>query len=121
MSSRSSRTARPAYRGETGNSAFRPADRSAISSEERRNGTTVTPAARRLAISASTIVFSPDGWPEAYRLCAITTLRSRSPLSLTRERYRGRVPELPEVEALAADLRERVVGKRIQRVDVSAI
>jgi formamidopyrimidine-DNA glycosylase len=31
------------------------------------------------------------------------------------------VPELPEVEALAADLRERVVGKRIQRVDVSAI
>jgi formamidopyrimidine-DNA glycosylase len=31
------------------------------------------------------------------------------------------VPELPEVEALAADLRERVVGKRIQRVDVAAI
>jgi formamidopyrimidine-DNA glycosylase len=39
----------------------------------------------------------------------------------TRERYRGRVPELPEVEALAADLRERVVGQRIQRVDVAAI
>jgi formamidopyrimidine-DNA glycosylase len=31
------------------------------------------------------------------------------------------VPELPEVEALAADLRERVVGQRIERVDVSAI
>jgi formamidopyrimidine-DNA glycosylase len=31
------------------------------------------------------------------------------------------VPELPEVEALAADLRERVVGHRIERVDVSAI
>jgi len=38
-----------------------------------------------------------------------------------RELYRGRVPELPEVEALAADLRERVVGRRIQRVDVAAI
>jgi formamidopyrimidine-DNA glycosylase len=31
------------------------------------------------------------------------------------------VPELPEVEALAADLRERVVAHRIERVDVSAI
>jgi formamidopyrimidine-DNA glycosylase len=31
------------------------------------------------------------------------------------------VPELPEVEALAADLRERVVGKRIKRVDIAAI
>ena len=31
------------------------------------------------------------------------------------------MPELPEVEALAADLRERVVGKRVQRVDVAAI
>jgi formamidopyrimidine-DNA glycosylase len=31
------------------------------------------------------------------------------------------VPELPEVEALAADLRERVVGHHIQRVDVAAI
>jgi formamidopyrimidine-DNA glycosylase len=31
------------------------------------------------------------------------------------------VPELPEVEALAADLRERVVGHRIDRVDVAAI
>jgi formamidopyrimidine-DNA glycosylase len=31
------------------------------------------------------------------------------------------VPELPEVEALAADLRERVVGRRIDRVDVAAI
>jgi len=31
------------------------------------------------------------------------------------------VPELPEVEALAADLRERVVGHRIQRVDIAAI
>ena len=31
------------------------------------------------------------------------------------------MPELPEVEALAADLRERVVGRRVQRVDVAAI
>jgi formamidopyrimidine-DNA glycosylase len=31
------------------------------------------------------------------------------------------VPELPEVEALAADLRGRVVGQRVQRVDVAAI
>jgi formamidopyrimidine-DNA glycosylase len=31
------------------------------------------------------------------------------------------VPELPEVEALAADLRERVVGHEITRVDVAAI
>jgi formamidopyrimidine-DNA glycosylase len=32
-----------------------------------------------------------------------------------------RVPELPEVEALAADLRERAVGHTITRVDVAAI
>src|SRR5215831_5636502 len=31
------------------------------------------------------------------------------------------MPELPEVEALAADLRERVVGHVIERVDVAAI
>ena len=31
------------------------------------------------------------------------------------------MPELPEVEALAADLRERVVGHRVERVDVAAI
>lgn len=31
------------------------------------------------------------------------------------------MPELPEVEALAADLRARVVGQLIQRVDVGAI
>jgi formamidopyrimidine-DNA glycosylase len=31
------------------------------------------------------------------------------------------VPELPEVEALAADLRSRVVGRRVQRVDIAAI
>jgi formamidopyrimidine-DNA glycosylase len=31
------------------------------------------------------------------------------------------VPELPEVEALAADLRARVVGHHVDRVDVSAI
>jgi formamidopyrimidine-DNA glycosylase len=31
------------------------------------------------------------------------------------------VPELPEVEALAAYLRERAVGRRVERVDVSAI
>jgi formamidopyrimidine-DNA glycosylase len=31
------------------------------------------------------------------------------------------VPELPEVEALAAYLRERAVGRRVERVDVAAI
>lgn len=31
------------------------------------------------------------------------------------------MPELPEVEALAADLRARVVGRHIERVDVAAI
>ncbi|MDI1464243.1 DNA-formamidopyrimidine glycosylase family protein [Catellatospora sp. KI3] len=31
------------------------------------------------------------------------------------------MPELPEVEALAAYLRERAVGQRVERVDVSAI
>jgi formamidopyrimidine-DNA glycosylase len=31
------------------------------------------------------------------------------------------VPELPEVEALAAYLRERAVGRRIERIDVAAI
>ena len=31
------------------------------------------------------------------------------------------MPELPEVEALAADLRARVVGREITRVDVAAI
>ena len=31
------------------------------------------------------------------------------------------MPELPEVEALAADLRQRVVGRRIERVDIAAI
>jgi formamidopyrimidine-DNA glycosylase len=31
------------------------------------------------------------------------------------------VPELPEVEALAADLRERVVGRAVKRVDIAAI
>jgi formamidopyrimidine-DNA glycosylase len=33
----------------------------------------------------------------------------------------GRMPELPEVEALAAFLRERAVGHRIERIEVSAI
>jgi formamidopyrimidine-DNA glycosylase len=31
----------------------------------------------------------------------------------------GNVPELPEVEALAADLRERAVGREIDRADVA--
>ncbi len=31
------------------------------------------------------------------------------------------MPELPEVEALATDLRERVVGHAVHRVDVAAI
>jgi formamidopyrimidine-DNA glycosylase len=35
--------------------------------------------------------------------------------------YAGRVPELPEVEALAAFLRERAVGRAVVRSDVAAI
>lgn len=35
--------------------------------------------------------------------------------------YRSRVPELPEVEALAAYLRERAVGHRVERIEVVAI
>ena len=31
------------------------------------------------------------------------------------------MPELPEVEGLAADLRERVAGRRVERVDIAAI
>jgi formamidopyrimidine-DNA glycosylase len=33
----------------------------------------------------------------------------------------GRVPELPEVEALSAYLRERAVGQSVERVDIAAI
>jgi formamidopyrimidine-DNA glycosylase len=36
-------------------------------------------------------------------------------------RQTGDVPELPEVEALAEFLRERAVGRRVERVEVSAI
>ena len=35
-------------------------------------------------------------------------------------RYRGAVPELPEVEALAADLSRRLDGRAIVRVDIAA-
>ena len=35
--------------------------------------------------------------------------------------YPGRMPELPEVEALAAFLRERAVGRAVVRADVAAI
>src|SRR4051794_41835814 len=37
------------------------------------------------------------------------------------EPHTGRMPELPEVEALAAFLRERAVGHVVARVDVLAI
>ena len=59
--------------GDSGRSSFALAGSAPISSELRRNGTTSTPAARSCAISASTTVFSPDGWAEEYRLCATTT------------------------------------------------
>src|SRR5690606_157838 len=35
--------------------------------------------------------------------------------------YRDNVPELPEVEALAAYLRERAVGHAVKQVEVAAI
>ncbi len=59
--------------GASGSNTFCAFENVPISSELRRNGSTVTPAAPNCAISASTITFSPEGWPEAYRLCATTT------------------------------------------------
>jgi formamidopyrimidine-DNA glycosylase len=47
---------------------------------------------------------------------ATMSLRQRHDLGQTE-----RVPELPEVTALAAYLRERAVGRRVERVEVSAI
>jgi formamidopyrimidine-DNA glycosylase len=47
---------------------------------------------------------------------ATTSLRQRRYIGQT-----GRVPELPEVTALAAYLRERAVGHRVARAEVSAI
>ena len=104
--------------------AFCAAGSAPISSELRRNGTTSTPAARSWAISASTMMFSPDGWAEEYRLCAMTTFMTRPTLRQTETAAHtadGRMPELPEVEALAAYLRERAAGHVIERVDVAAI
>ncbi len=60
------------------------------------------------------MVFSPDGCADEYRLCATTTFIRRN----------GTVevmPELPEVQGLVADLTDRVVGQRVDRVDVAAI
>ena len=54
------------------------------------NGSTSTPAAVSCAISASTIVFSPDGWASRYRLCATTTFMDRKPLTPRGRGYRWR-------------------------------
>ena len=59
----------------------------------------------------STMTFSPDGIASRYRLCATTTF---TPANATFEL----VPELPEVEALAAYVRERAVGHTVQRLEV---
>jgi formamidopyrimidine-DNA glycosylase len=47
-------------------------------------------------------------------LCATTTFTAQDATV-------GSVPELPEVEALAAYLRERAVGRRVERIEVAAI
>jgi formamidopyrimidine-DNA glycosylase len=59
------------------------------------------------------MTFSPDGIASRYRLCATTTF---TPANATVDL----VPELPEVEALAAYLRERAVGHTVQRLEVSS-
>ncbi|BFU47908.1 Fpg/Nei family DNA glycosylase [Krasilnikovia sp. MM14-A1004] len=59
------------------------------------------------------MTFSPDGIASRYRLCATTTF---TVLDATF----GGVPELPEVEALAAYLRERAVGHAVQRFEVAS-
>ena len=43
----------------------------------------------------------------------------RATFAIDQIRQNQRVPELPEVEALAADLRERAVGREIDRADVT--
>src|SRR3954471_14424421 len=84
-----------------------------MESELRWNDSTSTPAARSWATSVSTMTFSPDGIASRYRLCATTTF---TPANATVEP----VPELPEVEALAAYLRERAVSHTVQRFEVSS-
>ena len=59
------------------------------------------------------MTFSPDGIASRYRLCATTTFTPANATVIL-------VPELPEVEALAAYLRERAVGHTVQRFEVSS-
>jgi formamidopyrimidine-DNA glycosylase len=59
------------------------------------------------------MTFSPDGMASRYRLCATTTF-TRIDITV------DDVPELPEVEALAAYLRERAVGHTVERFEVSS-
>ncbi|GAA2494545.1 formamidopyrimidine-DNA glycosylase [Winogradskya humida] len=59
------------------------------------------------------MTFSPEGIASRYRLCATTTFTA------TNATVEG-VPELPEVEALAAYLRERAVGHTVERFEVSS-
>src|SRR3954467_2029957 len=99
--------------GDNGRSAFCTAGSSPIESELRRNGSTSTPAAVSWAISVSTMTFSPEGMASRYRLCATTTFTATNATV-------GGVPELPEVEALAAYLRERAVGHTVERFEVSS-
>jgi formamidopyrimidine-DNA glycosylase len=60
------------------------------------------------------MLFSPDGRASRYRLCATTTFTRIDGTVVA-------VPELPEVEALAAYLRERAVGHAVERLEVAAI
>src|ERR1700754_1044479 len=59
------------------------------------------------------MTFSPEGTASRYRLCATTTFTVENATV-------DPVPELPEVEALAAYLRERAVGHTVERFEVSS-
>src|SRR6185437_7047700 len=75
-------------------------------------------AARRGASGPQAALARPPRktWMKARCIAAKEAL-----LRLTPGSTLGGVPELPEVEALAAFLRERAVGHTIQRIEVSAI
>src|SRR4051794_6922837 len=57
-----------------------------------------------------------DGWIEEHSI----TVRDGPARTLRASGTLDRVPELPEVEALAAFLRERAVGRVVARLDVPA-
>jgi formamidopyrimidine-DNA glycosylase len=55
------------------------------------------------------------------RLVGVSTYRVNDPSTSGRDLRESRVPELPEVDALVGFLRERLVGRAVDRVDIGAI